>query len=250
MHALVSGMTFSTRPPARAAPAAPAENSMLAALPRAQYQRLLGSLEPVALTFGEVLYEPGERIRHVYFPVDALVSLLTVVEGHLALEVGMVGREGMVGVSLSLGTDVSPVRALVQGAGAALRMKSARFCEEIRTSAQLRREVNRYTGVLMAQITQTAACNRFHVVEGRLARWLLMTRDRMRSEDFRLTHEFLGHMLGVRRVGVTKAAHALQGRKLIDYSRGKIRILDSKGLEAASCSCYGLVKDMHDRPRA
>src|SRR5256885_1831 len=134
MHALGCGMTFSTRPPARAARAAPAANSMLAALPRAQYQRLLGSLERVALTFGEVLYEPGERIRHVYFPVDALVSLLTVVEGHLALEVGMVGREGMVGVSLFFGTDASPVRALVQGAGTALRMKSARFCEETRTS--------------------------------------------------------------------------------------------------------------------
>jgi CRP-like cAMP-binding protein len=242
-------MTFSARPPARAARAAPAANSMLAALPRAYYQRLLGSLEPVALAFGQVLYEPGARIQHVYFPTDALVSLLTVVDGHLALEVGMVGREGMVGVSLSLGSDVSPVRALVQGAGAALRMRSARFRDEIRKSPHLRRELDRYTGVLMAQITRTAACNRFHVVEGRLARWLLMTRDRVRSEDFRLTHEFLGHMLGVRRVGVTKAAHALQGRRLIDYSRGKIRILDSKGLEAASCSCYRSVRELQ-RSRA
>ncbi len=155
---------------------------MLAALPRAQYQRLLGGLESVALIFGDVLYEPGERIRHVYFPSDSLISLLTVVEGHLALEVGMVGREGMIGVPLSLGADVSPVRALVQGAGAAMRMKSARFCKEIQKSRQLQREVNRYTGTLMAQITQTAACNRFHVVEARLARWLLMTRDRVRSD--------------------------------------------------------------------
>src|SRR5712671_5192994 len=142
----------------RVASQAPVANNMLAALPRKQYRRLLTGLESVALTFGEVLYEPGERIRHVYFPVDSLVSLLTVVEGHLALEVGMVGREGMVGVSLSLGTDVSPVRALVQGAGTALRMKAARFCEETRISARLRREVNRYTGALMAQISQTAAC--------------------------------------------------------------------------------------------
>lgn len=223
---------------------------MLAALPRKQYQRLLASLESVALTFGEVLYEPGKRIRHVYFPNDSLVSLLTLVEGHQALEVGMVGREGMVGVPLSLGTYVSPVRALVQGAGAAMRMKSALFCKEIRRSAQLQQEVNRYTGVLMAQITQTAACNRFHVVEARLARWLLMTRDRVRSNEFRLTHEFLGHMLGVRRVGVTKAARALQGRKLISYSRGKLRILDRGGLEAASCSCYARVKDMHDSVQA
>src|SRR3977135_982733 len=143
---------------------------MLAALPRKQYQRLLTGLESVALTFGEVLHEPGERIRHVYFPNDSLISLLTVVEGPLALEVGMVGREGMVGVPVSLGTDVSPVRALVQGAGAAMRMKSARFSEEIRKSPQLQQEVNRYTSVLMAQITQTAACNRFHAGAGRLSR--------------------------------------------------------------------------------
>ena len=242
----LDGAEQSKRGPMRVASQAPAANSMLAALPRAQYQRLLAGLESVALTFGEVLYEPGERIRHVDFPNDSLVSLLTTVDGHLALEVGMVGREGMVGVSLSLGVDVSPVRALVQGAGAAMRMESARFCKEIRKSPQLRREVSRYTGALIAQITQTAACNRFHVVEARLARWLLMTRDRVRSDEFRLTHEFLGHMLGVRRVGVTKAARALQEGKLINYSRGKIRILDRKGLEAASCSCYEVVKDMHD----
>jgi CRP-like cAMP-binding protein len=222
---------------------------MLAALPRTQYQRLQAGLEPVVLIFGEVLYEPGERIRHVYFPNDSLISLLTLVEGHRALEVGMVGREGMIGVPLSLGTDVSPVRALVQGAGTAMRMKAADFCREIGKSLQLQQEVNRYTGALMAQITQTAACNRFHLVETRLARWLLMTRDRVRSDDFRLTHEFLGHMLGVRRVGVTKAAHELQQRKLISYSRGKIRILDSRGLEAATCSCYELVKDMRDGVR-
>ena len=222
---------------------------MLAALPRKQYQRLLTGLESVALTFGEVLHEPGERIQHVYFPSDSLVSLLTVVEGHLALEVGMVGSEGMVGVPLYLGTNVSPVRALVQGAGAAMRMKSARFSEEIRKSPQLQRELSRYTRALMAQITQTAACNRFHVVEARLARWLLMTRDRVRTDEFRLTHAFLGHMLGVRRVGVTTAARALQKRKLIAYSRGKISILDHRRLERAACSCYKLVKDMNTRAR-
>jgi len=222
---------------------------MLAALPRKQYQRLLTGLESVALTFGEVLHEPGERIQHVYFPSDSLVSLLTLVEGHLALEVGMVGSEGMVGVPLYLGTDVSPVRALVQGAGAAMRMKSARFSEEIRKSPQLQRELSRYTRALMAQITQTAACNRFHVVQARLARWLLMTRDRVRSDEFRLTHAFLGHMLGVRRVGVTTAARALQKRKLIAYSRGKISILDHRRLERAACSCYKLVKDMNTRAK-
>ena len=231
--------------PVRVSSRAPAANSMLAALPRKQYQRLLTGLESVALTFGEVLYEPGTRMRHVYFPNDSLVSLLTLVDNHLALEVGMVGCEGMVGVPLALGKDVSPIRALVQGAGTAMRMKSARFSEEIRKSPQMQKELNRYMGALMAQVSQTAACNRFHVVEARLARWLLMTRDRVHSDEFRLTHEFLGHMLGVRRVGVTMAARALQKRKLIAYSRGKIRILDGKGLEGAACSCYEVVKDMN-----
>src|SRR6266852_5995310 len=226
----------------RVASRVPVANSMLAALPRKQYQSLLSGLESVALTFGEVLYEPGERIRYVYFPGDSLVSLLTLVDGQSALEVGMVGREGMVGVPVSLGADVSPVRALVQGAGAAMRMKSARFSKEIGKSPQLQQEVNRYTGVLMAQITQTAACNRFHVVEARLARWLLMTRDRMRSSKFRMTHEFLSHMLGVRRVGVTEAASSLQRQKLIEYTRGNIRILDEPGLEAACCACYATIK--------
>jgi CRP-like cAMP-binding protein len=235
--------------PTRLARGASVANGMLAALPRKQYQRLLRGLESVALTFGEVLYEPGVRIRHVYFPNDSLVSLLTLVEGHLALEVGMVGREGMLGLPLALGRDVSPVRALVQGAGTAMRMKSARFSEEIRKSPELREEINRYTVALMAQITQTAACNRFHVVGARLARWLLMTRDRVGSDEFRLTHEFLGHMLGVRRVGVTNAARALQKGKLIAYSRGKIRILDRQRLEAAACSCYALVKDMNGSVR-
>src|SRR5258708_18915485 len=222
----------------RVASRVPVANSMLAALPRKQYQSLLAGLESVALTFGEVLYEPGERIRYVYFPGDSLVSLLTLVDGQSAVEVGMVGREGMVGVPVSLGADVSPVRALVQGAGAAMRMKSARFSKEIGKSPQLQQEVNRYTGVLMAEITEAAACNRFHVVEARLARWLLMTRDRLRSSKSRMTHDFLSHMLGVRRVGVTEAASSLQRKKLIEYTRGNIQILDDRGLEAASCGCY------------
>ena len=220
-------------------------NSLLAALPRKDYQRLLGGLEAVTLTYGEVLYEPGEPIRHVYFPNDSLVSLLTTVEDHEALEVGLVGREGMVGISLALGIDVASVRALVQGTGTALRMKTARFHKEFRQSGPLQRELYRYTHAKLAQARQTAACNRFHVVEARLARWLLMTRDRVQSNDFRLTQEFLSHMLGVRRVGVTRAAGQLQKRKLIEYSRGNIRIVDRRGLEAASCSCYRIVRNMH-----
>jgi CRP-like cAMP-binding protein len=221
-------------------------NSLLAALPRKSYLRLLPGLTPVELVFGDVLYEPGSPIRDVYFPSQSLVSLLTLVNGHLALEVGLVGREGMVGFPLALGIGVSPVRALVQGAGPALKMSAARFRTELRASPPLQRELHRYVHAMMAQISQTAACNRFHVVEARLARWLLMTRDRVRSGEFRMTHEFLSHMLGVRRVGVTEAASALQRQKLIEYSRGSISILDHPGLEAAACGCYEIVKDMHD----
>ena len=224
----------------------PIANSLLAALPGNDYRRMLAGLEPVTLTYGQVLYEPGAQIRHVYFPNDALISLLTIVEGHLALEVGLVGREGMLGIPLVLGIKVSPVRALVQGSGTAMRMSTARFHKEFRQSMPLQSELYRYTYLLMAQVTQTAACNRFHVVEARLARWLLMTSDRVRSSQFHLTHEFLGHMLGVRRVGVTKSASALQQRKLIRYTRGNITILDQRGLERAACKCYQIVKDMHD----
>ncbi len=225
---------------------APIANSLLAALPHKDYQKLLSGLEPITLTFADIIYEPEAPIQHVYFPSNSLISLLTLVEGHLALEVGLIGREGMLGVSLALGINVSPVRALVQGTGTAQRMKTSRFLQEFRHSQAMQREIYRYTHTLMAQITQTAACNRFHVVEARLARWLLMTRDRVQSDEFRLTQEFLAHMLGVRRVGVTKAASALQRQGLISYSRGNIRILDRKRLEEASCPCYGIVKDMHD----
>jgi CRP-like cAMP-binding protein len=221
-------------------------NSLLASLPRKEGRHLIDQLEQVALTYGEVLYEPGEKIKHVYFPTDSLVSLLTLVDQHHALEVGLVGREGMVGIPLALEISISPVRALVHGPGTAMRMNAAPFLRELRQSHALQRELHRYTYTLMTQITQTAACNRFHVVEARLARWLLMTHDRLQSSQFRLTQEFLSHMLGVRRVGVTKAARTLQESKLISYSRGNITILDRKGLEAACCSCYEIVRDMHD----
>lgn len=224
----------------------PIENSLLAALPDKDYRRLLLGLETVTLTLGEVLYEPGQKISHVYFPNDSLVSLLTLADGHLALEVGLLGRDGMVGLPLVLGYDLSPVRALVQGEGIALRMAAAVFLKQFRLSPALQREMYRYTYTLMAQISQTAACNRFHVVEQRLGRWLLMTQDRVKKNQFRMTQEFLGHMLGVRRVGVTKAAQALQKRGLIIYNRGAITVLNRPGLEAAACACYGVVKDMRD----
>ena len=219
-------------------------NSLLAALPRQDYERMRAELEPVNLVYGEVLYEPGERVRHVYFPGDAHVSLLSVIENGKALEVGLVGREGMVGMSLALGVEDSPVRALVQGSGTALRMKAAAFREELSRCAPLARETYRYAYDKLAQARQTAACNRFHQVEARLARWLLMTRDRVRSDHFHLTHEFLADMLGVRRAGVTNAATSLQRKKLIRYRRGHISVLDRGGLAAAACPCYEVVRSL------
>ena len=219
-------------------------NSLLAALPREEYRSLLGELQSVTLTSGEVLYEPGERVRHVYFLNDGQVSLLMVMADRKALEVGLVGHEGMIGVGLVLGAEASPVRALVQGSGSALRMSAAAFCAVFARSPLFQREVLRYVFAKLAQARQAAACNRFHQVEARLARWLLMTRDRVRSDQFHLTHEFLADTLGVRRVGVTNAASSLQRRKLIGYHRGDIRILDRKGLQAASCACYEIVRNL------
>ena len=224
----------------------PVANLLLAALPRQHRLRLMAEAQEVRLSYGEVLYEPGQRMRYVYFPNDSIVSLLTLVDRHQALEVGLIGREGLVGVPLALEIPVSPVRALVQGAGTAMRLKAAAFQLNLRRSEALRRELQHYIYALMAQITQTAACNRFHVVEARLARWLLMTHDRTQISPFRLTQDFLARMLGVRRVGVSKAASALQRKRIIHYSRGNIAILDRKGLMAASCSCYRMVEGLRN----
>jgi len=217
-------------------------NRLLAALPHAEYKRLRPALYPVTLTFGEVLYEPGAPIRHVYFPVNCVVSLLATVQGHNPVEVGMVGYEGMVGIPLALGVDVSSTRALVQGTGFAMRMEATRFRKEFPQSLALQQAVHRYTNTLMAQMAQTAACNLYHTTEQRLARLLLMTRDRVQSNQFRLTQEFLSEMLGVQRAGVSVAASTLQKRKLIKYRRGVIAILDRQGLRASSCECYTTIK--------
>ena len=228
----------------------PIPNRLLAALPRNDYRKLLPVLEPVKLAFGQTLYESQSQIREVYFPNDCFVSMLTTVDGDRAAEVGLIGPEGMIGVPTALGVAVSPFRAVVQGEGAAMRMSTADFRRNFRASAALEREVFLFTHLLMIQIAQTAACNRFHVVTQRMARWLLMTHDRVNSNEFRITQEFLALMLGVRRVGVSVAMGALRERKIIAYRRGTITILDQAGLIAAACGCYKTVKDTYSRAQA
>jgi CRP-like cAMP-binding protein len=224
----------------------PSSNRLLEALPRREAQNVLSECEVVELKFGEILYQPGTRIRHVYFPSDSFISLMIPVDGTSNLEVALVGNEGMLGSPLVLGVHVSPLRALVQGKGLAWRMSAVAFNRALGRSAALRRGMNRYMQVRMSQLAQAAACNRFHLVEQRLARCLLMTQDRAHSDEFHATHEVLAYMLGVRRVGVTKAANALQTRQLIDYHRGQISILDRVGMEAASCACYQTDRTTYD----
>ena len=222
------------------------ENRLLAALPTKDYKRLVAQMERVQLPFAEVLYEPGDIIEHVYFPNDSIVSLLSTVEDRSTLEVGIIGNEGMVGISVLLGVKTSPNRALVQGEGSAMKMKAAALRKETSADGSLQRLLNLNTHALMTQIAQSAACNRFHVVDARLARWLLMTHDRIGSDEFRLTQLFLSDMLGVRREGVTNAATVLQRKNLITYSRGQITILNRAGMEASACKCYSIIKAEYD----
>jgi CRP-like cAMP-binding protein len=220
-------------------------NRLLTTLPSVDRERLVASSEPVELIFAEVLYRAGEAIPHVYFPTGGFISLVTPVSGDTGVEVGLIGSEGMLGNTLMLGIELAPFQARVQGAGTALRISATLFLRELEQSVALQQVLKRYLYVSMRQLAQTAACNRFHVVEARLARWLLMTHDRAQGDTFHVTHIFLAYILGVRRVGITKAAHSLQEQKLISYRRGDITILDRNGLEAVACACYQIDKETY-----
>ncbi|MFL6336992.1 MAG: Crp/Fnr family transcriptional regulator [Pyrinomonadaceae bacterium] len=227
-------------------PRSTATNRLLDALPRREYERLLPELELVTMPFAEVLHEPGERIRHVYFPNDSVVSLLAEVSARSPLEVGLIGNEGLAGISVFMGVDTSPHRAVVQGLGTAMRLRASVLRKESESVGPLHRLLHLYAHSLLTQVSRSAACNRFHMVDARLARWLLMTGDRLGANEFRLTQDFISNMLGVRREGVNKAAGVLQKEGLITYSRGRIEILDRVGLEAVSCECYRIIKDESD----
>jgi CRP-like cAMP-binding protein len=227
------------------APQGPVPNSVLAALPRADYERLLPGLEAVALKVGEVLHEEGVPVRYGYFLVDCVVSLLTRTEGRRTTATGIVGREGMVGMPLVYGVEASSVRAQVLAAGTAMRMSAERFRDEFRQSLPLQRELHRYAYVQLTQARQAVACGRSHHTEQFLASMLLMISDRSGSQELLLTQETLADLLHARRESITVAATALRSSNLIRYSRGKISIVRRKGLEAASCSCYKRIETLH-----
>lgn len=214
------------------------QNHLLARLPLHDRTRILACCEPVQLTLSNVLSEPGTIARYAYFPTEGFISLVTSIDGKPVLEVGMVGCEGMLGAQLGSGIKTSALHALVQGAGASWRLTATDFRRELDTSRPLRKFINRYLYVLMAQFATSAGCLRFHTITQRLARWLLMTQDRARSDSFNVTHEFLSYMLGVRREGITNSAGELHAAGLIRYSRGAVDVLDRVGLENASCGCY------------
>ncbi len=214
------------------------QNHLIAPLPRKDRLRLLAACKHIELPLAEVLCDPGKPTKYVYFPTDGFISLIAVIPGSPGVEVGMVGREGMLGAQLALGVVTAPLHALVQGAGTAWRIGTRAFRAELAASVALQGGLNRYLYVLMAQLAESTACVRFHQIGPRLARWLLMSQDRSQASSFHVTQEFLAYMLGVRRVGITAAAGGFQKEGLIEYSRGEMTVLDRKGLEAAACGCY------------
>jgi CRP-like cAMP-binding protein len=224
---------------------AAAENHLIDLLPRSDRRRLLAICEPIDLVLTKVLYDCGKRTRYVYFPIDASISLVTPIDGKPALEVGMVGREGMAGAHVILGVMTSPLHAVVQGSGKAWAVPTTAFRRELARSPALRHCLDRYLFVLMSQFAVSAACLRFHLIGARLARWLLMTQDRAHASRFRVTHKFLAYMLGVRRVGITAAAGDLQRAGVIEYRRGNLVVLNRRALEAAACACYATDRECY-----
>lgn len=225
----------------------PARNNLLGCLPADVQQRLFAELEEVHLALGEVLYEPGDTMRHVYFPVNAIVSLLYVMESGASAEISVVGNEGMVGIALFMGGESTPSRAVVQSAGTAYRLRGATLKEEFHRHGDMMLLLLRYTQALITQMAQTAVCNRHHTIDQQLCRWLLLSLDRLPDNRLTMTQELIANMLGVRREGVTEAAGKLQRLGVIEYRRGAITVLDRPALEKLSCECYAVVKRESDR---
>jgi len=225
----------------------PAQNRLVAAMPADVLERIQPRLERVPLALGKVIYEADETLTHVYFPTTAIVSLLYTMENGSSAEMGVVGCDGVVGIAVFMGGDTTPNRAVVQSAGHAYRMELKDFRDEFRRVGELHRLLLLYTQSLLTQMSQTAVCNRLHSVEQQLCRWLLLSHDRLESDELIMTQELIANMLGVRREGVSVAAHRLQGAGLIRYKRGHLTILDRPGLESEVCECYQVVKTECDR---
>jgi len=225
----------------------PRQNHLLAALPIAEWARWLPALEPVDMPLGEVLYESGIAMTHVYFTTTSIVSLLYVMEDGASAEIAVVGNEGIVGVSLFMGGETTPSRSVVQSAGQAFRMRAQLLKDEFNRSGPVLHLLLRYTQALITQMAQTAVCNRHHSLDQQLCRWLLLSLDRLQEPELVMTQELIANMLGVRREGVTEAAVSLQRAGLINYKRGHISVLDRGGLERRTCECYAVVKKEYDR---
>ena len=228
-------------------PHSPQQNYLLGALPRAESERLYPELELVPMPLGEVLYESGDKLQYVYFPTGSIVSLLYVMADGASAEIAVVGKEGIIGIALFMGGETMPNRAVVQSAGYAYRLKGQRLKAEFNRAGELQHLLLRYTQALLTQMSQTAVCNRHHSVDQQLCRWLLLSLDRLASNELTMTQELIANMLGVRREGVTEAAGKLQSAGLIHYSRGKITVLDRRQLEERACECYQVVKREFDR---
>ena len=223
------------------------QNQLLAAMPEAEWQRWLPDMEAVDLALGKVLYEPGSTLSHVYFPTTSIISLLYVLENGSSAEIAVVGNEGLIGISLFMGGESTPSRAVVQSAGKGFRLPAQAMKDEFNRGGAVLHLLLRYTQALITQMSQTAVCNRHHSLDQQLCRWLLLSLDRLEGSELVMTQELISNMLGVRREGVTEAALQLQAAGLISYSRGRISVLDRPGIEKRSCECYGVVKKEYDR---